>query len=238
MLRGAELNAEERSSFPWWWFYAKWLVPVTAAVLAGGWMGLTLTGVLGVPAALASIGFGPSLFAAMEGFTAMTLIALSVGTMASMAGLGASLLMRGTLLFNTAEANLAQADLEKQNFAAEKHRLLGELERLGHMVEDNTHHEAQRVARVAEERDRFMGEAFQLRGMQVASSRLAPALGRSAPAPTLQTEHGSVPASPDQHQAGPSSIPGQQPAANESGAGNHEGEEDRRRRTSLTNSSN
>lgn len=132
-------SKKKNDSFPWWYSWLKWALPIGLAVGAGGWAGLTLTGLI---PAYGMLKWAPVFFSSLEGFSATAVLALTTGAVASMVGLMSSLLVRAGLFQvteNIATNNLHRADdLENQ---------LGELDK--------------QIKTLREESDKALGIAVQ-----------------------------------------------------------------------------
>ena len=132
-LRGVVATGVERQSYPWWYFWIKWVLPITLAAATSAWLGLTLTAVI---PAYGMMQWAPVLFSGLEGFAAFTVLTLAMGAVASMISIGTSMLTRSLLLpvsEEVARENMVRrrlADEEKSRNEAEIARLKTELEEL------------------------------------------------------------------------------------------------------------
>jgi hypothetical protein len=97
----------DRNSFPWWYTWVKWMLPIGLAALASAIAGLTLAGI--IPAFGVFKG-AAAFFASLEGFSSFAVLSLTIVGVASFIGLATSLFVR-TGLFNVAE-NIATANQE------------------------------------------------------------------------------------------------------------------------------
>lgn len=95
-------------SFPWWYSWLKWVLPIGLSALASTWLGLTLTATI---PAYGMLKWAPVFFSSLEGFSAFVALSLSMGAIASMVGIASSVLVRAGLA-NVSE-NLAQRTIDR-----------------------------------------------------------------------------------------------------------------------------
>lgn len=117
------------NSFPWWYSWIKWMLPLTLAVCAGALMAATLTGAIAVYEA---IQWAPLFFATLEGFSATAVLTLAVTAAAALTGVGSSLFIRAGL-FHVAE-NIATRSQEQVDVLT--HDLQEKTEELQKIQED------------------------------------------------------------------------------------------------------
>ncbi len=96
-----------QNTFPWWYTWLKWMLPITLAIAASAWLGLTLTAAI---PAYGMLKWAPVFFSSLEGFSSFAVLTLAMGAIASMTGLASSVLVRAAL-FNVTE-NMAAHNLQ------------------------------------------------------------------------------------------------------------------------------
>ncbi len=111
---------KNNDSFPRWYSWLKWGVPIGLGVATGTWAGLTL---LGTIPAFGMLKWAPVFFSSLEGASAAAVFTLVTGAASSMVGLVSSLLVRAGL-FQVTE-NLATKNLHRADDLENK---LGELD--------------------------------------------------------------------------------------------------------------
>ncbi len=122
----------ERQSYPWWYFWIKWVLPISLAVTASAWLGLTLTAVI---PAYGMMQWAPVLFSGLEGFSALAVLTLGMGAVASMITIGTSILTRSLLLSVSEE--VARENMFRRRLADEdKGRAETEIARLKAEIEE------------------------------------------------------------------------------------------------------
>ncbi|MBS0287923.1 MAG: hypothetical protein JSR17_11540 [Proteobacteria bacterium] len=83
-----------RLSFPWWYTWVKWVLPITLALASSAWLGLTLTATI---PAFGMLKWAPVFFSSLEGLASLTVLTVSMGAIASMVGIATSVLARAVL---------------------------------------------------------------------------------------------------------------------------------------------
>lgn len=107
-------KSTDRHSFPWWYNWVKWVLPIALALSASAWVGLTLTA--SIPA-YGMLKWAPVLFSSLEGFSALAALTFAMGAIASMVGIATTIFTRAGL--SNVSENVARINMER-NFALQE----------------------------------------------------------------------------------------------------------------------
>lgn len=146
-------NKTNHRSFPWWYFWVKWMLPLSLAILAGAGVGFTLTGAI---ACYEAFQWAPLLFASLEGSAAISFLALAVTATASIIGIVTSFFIRAGL-FHVTES-IATQNLECVN------RLHDLLEQKETDFAEEREEMQQALATENQQREKITQEYYLLRG--------------------------------------------------------------------------
>lgn len=94
----AVTNEVTQAKFPWWYTFTKWSLPTAIGIAAAFFTALCIFGVLPIPAALGLLASAPSFFAELDKIAGFALFLVTIGGVASLAGIVSSLVLRGLLL--------------------------------------------------------------------------------------------------------------------------------------------
>lgn len=107
-------KSTDRHSFPWWYNWVKWVLPIALALSASAWLGLTLTATI---PAYGMLKWAPVFFSSLEGFSALAALTFAMGAIASMVGIATTIFTRAAL--SNVSENVARLNIER-NFALQE----------------------------------------------------------------------------------------------------------------------
>ncbi|MBN9286958.1 MAG: hypothetical protein BGO43_11275 [Gammaproteobacteria bacterium 39-13] len=103
-------NPTNYRSFPWWYSWVKWMLPLTLAISTGAVVGFTITGAI---ASYEMFQWAPLLFASLQGPAAVAFLTLAITSVSSIVGIVSSFFVRAGLFHLT--ENIATQNLEYAN---------------------------------------------------------------------------------------------------------------------------